>query len=90
MKTAKSKIEHTPTPLACEEDANGTGYWLKVDALTVGVAYTEPFAKQIVRAVNSHNELLEALKSLHINWVSCEKGRLICPYKQIIAKAEAS
>ena len=57
---SQSVSNHTPTPLTYEKQI-GRGYDLKVDACQVGIVWTEPFAKQVVRAVNAHEGLVTEL-----------------------------
>lgn len=53
--------KHTPTPLIADD-----GYIFDADHNIVGKTYDRRYAAHIVKCVNMHEELVEALKALHL------------------------
>ena len=91
-----NKPAHTPTPL---NEIQGVmkpfevkyGY-SKQDLLFPNGEHiffnTPRDARRTMQAVNCHEELLESLKTLHSDCLTCEKGRVECAHANVIAKAE--
>lgn len=82
--TRPTQVPHTPLPWYLSSDGRG----IIRNGKRFAEAYTKEDAAFIARAVNSHEELLEALKSCHVDCVTCEKSRLPCPYQQAVTRAE--
>lgn len=80
--------EHSKLPwgVAPEDDENGVSYIFDSDESTV-CTLTREDAEFIVRAVNSHDDLLEACKLFVTECCGCECNRCR-PARAAIAKAE--
>lgn len=61
----QSKPQHTPTPIFARSNADESGYALYRNGKCIGMMDDAEDAAFIVRAVNAHDELLQALSSLH-------------------------
>lgn len=60
---AQTKTQHTPTPWKLKPEHAGQIARVIIEGeIKVGIVYTKEHAETIVKAVNSHYELLDSLK----------------------------
>lgn len=85
MKTT-TEVKHTPTPWDYTDEVTGKG-WLLLDAdqpentPSMGTIHCEEDAAFIVRAVNAHDDLLEALQGC-LEIAECHAARLKAEWAQ--------
>lgn len=79
--------KHTPTPYAKEQNGNGTWHvyaFLRARRVTLSDNLSEETAAFIVRAVNSHADLVGALQNF-INGI--QTGAIVTEYDEIMENA---
>lgn len=82
-----SAANHTPTPWVYSTATDGTcSIWCDHDVKVIGRAATETNAAFIVRAVNSHDELVAALRKVSAG-ISPDMDSKDCDYLRGLIRA---
>jgi len=92
MKTLTKTPTHTPTPLTQQRSGYQAHYSeharvIKSNGIPIGHIYGSDVAERFVRAVNSHQELVQVAKDL-LTMIEHEGNVSSSPYRYIAMRAE--